>query len=215
MPESMSHERAAELLPWLANDSLPEPEKASVLEHARACVICRREMRQLTVVAQSIAAQRDRLSVPEPDMRKINARIDRLGQRRLRLQALVSWASGFASSPWRVAFAVQTVALVVLAILLIWPPVPEPEFTTLTRPQLLPDGYYVRAVFSPEMDDAEFTALLEELGLHIIVGPSARGVFTLGVSQSLSVEERDKLVELLAERPGVLFAQPTVPGADP
>ena len=38
--ESVSHEQAAGLLPWLVNDTLDAGEKENVLEHALACVIC-------------------------------------------------------------------------------------------------------------------------------------------------------------------------------
>ena len=51
--ESVSHQQAAELLPWLVNDSLDAGEKENVLEHALACVICRRELDELMLTTPS------------------------------------------------------------------------------------------------------------------------------------------------------------------
>ena len=45
--ERMTHEIAAELLPWLANDSLPADEKGRVMAHARSCVVCRKDLEEL------------------------------------------------------------------------------------------------------------------------------------------------------------------------
>ena len=53
--ESVSHEQAVELLPWLVNNSLDEQEKEAVLEHAHACVICRRELTNLQQLQNSIS----------------------------------------------------------------------------------------------------------------------------------------------------------------
>ena len=53
--EHFSHEQVVELLPWLVNDSLDELERESVLEHAHACVICRRELSSLQQIRDSIS----------------------------------------------------------------------------------------------------------------------------------------------------------------
>ena len=74
--ESMSHEQAVEFLPWLVNGSLDEQEKEAVLEHAHACVICRRELSNLEQLRDSISHASGTSPIPEPDMRNINARID-------------------------------------------------------------------------------------------------------------------------------------------
>ena len=49
-PESLSHEYAMEMLPWLINDSLLSDERAAVLDHAQSCVMCRREIDRKSVV---------------------------------------------------------------------------------------------------------------------------------------------------------------------
>ena len=76
-PEAMPHDRAIELLPWLANDSLEDLERDAVREHASSCVVCRQELEQLEALAHSFAASAELNEVVAPDMRRINARIKR------------------------------------------------------------------------------------------------------------------------------------------
>ena len=65
--ERFSHEQAVELLPWLVNDSLDELEKEAVLEHAHACMICRRKLSSLQQLQDSISNTSRTLPIPEPD----------------------------------------------------------------------------------------------------------------------------------------------------
>lgn len=207
-PEMLPHEKAAELLPWLVNDSLDEVEKVAVLEHAHACVICRRELVDLEQLRDSISHASAALPTPAPDMRNINARIDGLINGRSWGRNLLSRIRNTRPSSWRIAFAVQSILMIVLVSLLLWPEPEYPEFTTLTQQNDLPDGLYVRLVFSPELTQSDLSTLLEEFALEVIEGPSTRGVYTLGMAESSSAEDRDKLVTSLQADPRVLFAQP-------
>ncbi len=210
--ESVSHEQVAELLPWLVNDSLDAEEKENVLEHALACVICRRELDELERLSNSVVDTANSLLIPAPDMRNINARIDGLIDRQNRGRELMSWIRDMMLGPWRVAFAVQTGLVIVLASVLFWPGSEDPEFTTLTQAQNIPDGHYVRVVFSPDLAASELSNLLDEMALTVADGPSVRGVYTLGISQTMSEVERARLLANLQQEPNVLFAQPVVLG---
>ncbi len=208
--ESVSHEQATEMLPWLVNDSLNADEKEGVLEHARSCVICRRDTEELERLRDSIADAK--ASIPAPDMRKINARIDALIDRRNWGRRLTAHAHRIFCSPWRIAFVAQSVLIVVLASFLLWPGADNGEFTTLTEPGYLPSGTNIRVVFSPELDGPDLTAFLNRFELAVVNGPSSRGVYTLGLADSMSLEDRDKLLMLLQGDPGLLFVQPVSGG---
>ena len=117
-------------------------------------------------------------------------------------------------SPWRIAFAAQTVVLLVLATVLLWPEPRGGVFTTLTRPENLPDGQYVRIVFSPDLLLIELTTLLDEFDLMIVDGPSNRGVYTLSVANTISGQDSDMLASSLQDESSVLFAQSVIIGAD-
>ena len=116
--DTMTHEEAIELLPWLANDSLAPDECESVRAHAASCVICRRELAELEALQEAIDLQAARTEAPEPDMRRINARIDAQLERDSQPSGMTPLLQSLFGSPWRVAFAAQSVAL--LAVTVLW-----------------------------------------------------------------------------------------------
>ena len=211
-PETITHEQAVELLPWLANDSLPDAERAVLEEHAHACVLCRRELAELRDLHASISRLDDDVAIPAPDMRRINARIDDLLQRQTRGRRAWEKLVELFENPWRVAFAVQTAVLLAVGAAWIWPADPEPVFTTLTSPQAVPDGRYLRVVLDPALDEAAVAGLLSENDLSIVAGPSARGVYTLSVAAPSA--GLDAVADALRASPGVLLAEPVAVRAD-
>jgi len=212
---AVPHEQAMELLPWLINKSLSNDERVVVLDHAKYCVVCRREIEHLEHLRDSIERLSSPVPIPAPDMRNINARIDRWIDQQNFVRRSFSWIGGFFPSPWRTVNAVQTVLLVVLGAALLWPESRDAEFTTLTQSQELANGHYVRVVFSPELTFAKQQALLDDLELRIVDGPTDRGVYTLATANSMAVEERDVALKQLSKNSGVIFAQPVNQGTGP
>jgi len=208
VPEMIPHDDAIELLPWLVNDSLQAGERDAVREHAANCVICRRELATLEALDRSITAERAHAAVPAPDMRRINARIDAELERGQRRSAMVRRLRAWLENPWFVAFATQTVVVVVMASSWWLSRTPEPAFTTLTAPEVLPAGHYVRVVFDPTLEAGGVAALLEGRHLSIVAGPSVRGVYTLRFADELPAGTREAIAAELAAEAGVLFAQP-------
>ncbi len=206
--ESLPHEHAMEMLPWLINDSLPGDERAAVLDHAQSCVMCRREMKSLEDLRDSVNLLSSPVLIPEPDMRNINARIDKLIDRQNWTRRSISWIGEFFASPWRAAYVAQSVLLVVLAAALLWPATRDTEYTMLTQASDLADGHYLRVVFSPDLTHSDLKELLNELELSIVAGPSNRGVYTLATENSIVIMERDAALASLLKNPSVLFAQP-------
>jgi hypothetical protein len=209
--EHFSHEQAVELLPWLVNDSLDELEKETVLEHTHACVICRRELSSLQQLQDSISDTSSALPIPEADMRRINAEIDDFIDRQNSWRDLFSRFRDFFSSPGRIAFAAQSVVLLALAMVLVWPESEDAQFETLTQTDGLPDGRYVRVVLSPDIQQSQLESFLDEYELTIVDGPSNRGVYTLGIAAS--AQDADIFVLSMQDDPMVLFAQPVIIGA--
>ena len=206
--ESLLHEQAMEMLPWLINDSLLSDERAAVLDHAQSCVMCRREIKSLQDLRDSVNSLSSPVPIPEPDMRNINARIDKLINRQNWARRSISWIGEFFASPWRAVYVAQSVLLVVLAAALLWPATRDTEYTTLTQTSDLADGHYVRVVFSPDLTHSDLKELLDELKLRIVAGPSDRGVYTLATENSIAVMERDTALASLLKNRSVLFAQP-------
>jgi hypothetical protein len=211
----MTHDKARELLPWLLNDSLQTHEHEQVREHAAHCVICRRELVELRSLRNSIASADTVHAIPDPDMRRINARIDAFVAKENRWRDWLARLREFGDSPWRIVFAAQTAVLIAVAAVLLWPSVERPEYTTLTVPETLPEGQYFRVVFEPALPAAELSSLLETLQLSIIDGPSGQGVYTLKLPAVASIAERDALLAKLQASNGVSFAQPVTGGTTP
>lgn len=207
-PELMPHDQATELLPWLVNDTLDPQERDAVHQHATSCVICRREIARLQALQAAIVSMEGQDAVEAPDMRRINARIDALADRENFVNVALTRLHEWFGNPWRLAFTLQTALLVALGAVWLAPRNPEPEFRTLTEPQSLPAGYYLRVVFNPTLDSAHMSSLLNGTRLTIVSGPSARGVYTLRFADGTAASDRVAVVSALQGQPGVLFVQP-------
>lgn len=205
-PEAMPHAEAIELLPWFVNASLSPDEHEAVTAHASACVICRRELDELEALQTSIRQRSGQVVAPAADMRRINARIDAQLARENRGTRFMATARSLLRSPLRIAVAAQSVALVVVLVLLLQANNGEPEFVTLTTPATLPAGHYVRVVFDPTVDATAIGVLLQELGMRIIEGPTERGVYTL--QYAAIADDGDRAVAELRADERVLFAEP-------
>ncbi len=208
--EAISHDAAIELLPWLVNESLRGSEREAVKAHATSCIICRRELAELEALQASVHAMA--VEAPAPDMRRINARIDAQLERESFGRNLLAGIRRFFESPWRAAFAAQSLALVAVATLWLQAGSDEPAFRTLSATESLPAGYYLRVVFDPTLDQASIDALLAGAGLGIAAGPSERGVFTVRFADASAETDRAALIETLQNDARVLFVQPVAGG---
>ena len=206
----MGHEESIELLPWLVNGSLTASEREAVQTHAESCIVCRRELAELEALQESIQAPA--FVVPAPDMRRINARIDAQLERESRGQNAIAALREFFASPWRAAFAAQTLALVVVATLWLQADTNEPQFRTLTSTEALPAGNYLRVVFDPNLEPAVIDALLVDVGLGVASGPTERGVLTLRFADAATEADRAAASDALRNDPRVLFLQPVSGG---
>lgn len=203
----MSHDEAIELLPWLANESLDAAESEAVQRHAADCVICRRELAELSALRRSIGNEAARVGAPEPDMRRINARIDAQLERERRSRRWLATVRAWFGSPLRVAVVAQSAALLAVAVVWLQPDDTGPAFRTLTTAEPLPAGHYVRVVFDPGVDDAGVASLLGPGGLTVVAGPSERGVVTLRFADDTGGDERDAIIRQMREDGRVLFAE--------
>lgn len=208
--EAMSHDECVELLPWLVNDSLQGPEREAVHAHATSCIICRRELAELEVLRHSILATTS--EAPAPDMRRINARIDAQLAREAGPRKLLEGLRGLFATPLRVAFAVQSLALVAVASLWLQAGTSEPQYRTLTTSTALPAGHYLRVVFDPTLEQAAIEALLADADLSVAIGPSERGVMTLRFADSVDAADRSAATDVLRNDARVLFLQPVAGG---
>ena len=209
--EPLLHDDARELLPWVVNGSLAADERDRIRAHANDCVICRRELEELERLRDSIQLAADATAIPAADMQRINGRIDSLLVRQQRIGRYLTAMRDFFAHPWRLAFAAQTLVLIGLVSIVFWPNGGRREFVTLTEPESLPAGEYVRVVFDPDLNPDDIAAIVDRLGLDLVGKPTERGVATLRIA-SPAATSRDTLIAQLLDQPGVLFAQPVANG---
>jgi len=204
----MTHDAAAELLPWLANASLPDDEQRRVLAHAQNCVVCRKELAELIALRDTVTAEAIDAYAPPVDMRRINRRIDAYMEKRRRIPQALETLAAFFSSPWKAAAALQAVVILVLFAVLLGQQGEPPQYTTLTQETPLPPGQYLRLVVSTEPGAGDLAELLDRFGPTIVDGPSPRGVATVAFPDDVSREQQLAVVRTLSEHPMLRYVQP-------
>lgn len=207
-PDLIQHDEALELLPWLVNGSLDSSEHDAVKAHAKNCVICRRELAELRVVQQSVATLGESSEIPAPDMRRINARIDAALEQRTLAGLLAEYWHLMTASRLRVAFAVQSLVLVAVTVMIFLPQEPADRFTTLSTLETLPAGHYLCIVFDPTIPEEEAARMIEANQLSVVAGPSDRGVITLRFPDTLLANERRTILRGMQSESRILFVQP-------
>lgn len=208
MSQELSHESALELLPWLVNDTLHGSEREQLERHVRDCLVCRAELRSQRALASLVAGQPTLDVSIDRGFDALLARIDAGDARAAPPHRL--WAA-VRSRPAVLAGA-TVIATVVVAVG-IWIGRKNPDlagpgsFTTLTQPAA-DTGALVDVVFAPDVSEVQLRALLQELGLTIVAGPSALGRYTLR-DEAAAPRDTDPLIARLRDDPRVRFAGPT------
>jgi anti-sigma factor RsiW len=78
-----------ELLPWYANNTLPEEERAKVEAHLARCERCQQELRELRQIKEMIALSVE--SVPEPSEELFARTVERIRSEERHTIAQLSW----------------------------------------------------------------------------------------------------------------------------
>jgi len=87
-------------------------------------------------------------------------------------------------------------------------------YRTLGAGAEFPRHATIRAVLDPALSLSELQAMLAELQLQIVAGPSASGVFSLAPEASAPSASTAQTVSKLRSRTGVRFAEPTDGGTE-
>jgi len=209
-PAALSHTRASELLPWLINGTLAGGERDAVEQHVRACIVCRRELKEQQRLHAAVRARRT------VDV-SVVAGFDRLDRE---LDAV----PGASPPRWRIRygtaapFAVAAAAgVAVLAVLLWFTPLPNldrDEYQTLATPSA--EGALLDIVFVDETTAAQMQELLDDIDGEIVAGPSELGRYSVRVAgKQPSREALGDLLGILTADPRVRFAGPALAEVQP
>jgi hypothetical protein len=201
----LPHTRAFELLPWLINGTLAGAEREAVEQHVRACIVCRREIKEQQRLHVSVRARRTADVSAEAGFDRLNSQLDAVAD-----AARPRWRIPYATAA---KFAVAAAAgVAVLAILLWFTPLPNlgrDDYQTLATPPA--DAALVDIVFADETTAAQMQDLLADIDGEIVAGPSRLGRYSVRVaSDPPSDQQLDKLIQALATDPRVRFAGPAL-----
>ena len=196
-PPVLPHSRAFELLPWFVNGTLSGAERDGVEAHVRACIVCRRELKEQQRLYGAVRARRTADGSAEAGFDRLDRAIDAAAP------APRAWSRRYASAaPFAIAAAA---GVAVLAILLWFTPLPEVadgEYSTLaTQPSS--DVLLLDVVFAEDATAAQMQQLLDDIGGEIVAGPSKLGRYSVRVADGARLTD---VLGTLAADPRVRFA---------
>jgi hypothetical protein len=120
------------------------------------------------------------------------------------------------SRPALVALQAVALLLVVGALGWIWSVGQEPSFRTLSDPaeSTTASQPRLRVVFDDRVSVAEMREILDEIGGHVVGGPSSHGVYTVAIEPaSGEAVEVSAVIDRLRTHEGVRFAEPVGEGS--
>lgn len=198
-----AHDAAWAVLPWYANGSLSEAERARVRAHLGGCLVCTRELRRLDVLAAAVRAPVDEHACTQAYAR-LSPRLGAASRRpRRRLRLPLPLVAG--------GLLMLCTAGLVTGLVLDGndPAAPSAQaFQTLGR-HAGRDTRAVKPVLRVVLQDAAPAALAAWLARHdaeLLDGPSAIGVLTVRVG--LSAAGFDARLDALRADAATLFVEP-------
>ena len=198
---TLSHDRAFELLPWLVNGTLAEADREAVEVHTRACIACRRELKEQQRLSAAVRARRTADVSAEAGFDQLDRELDDAARTHR------FWRKHYAAvAPFAVAAAA---GVAVLAILLWFTPLPNLGDQTYSTLATAPTGETVLldVVFADNATAAEMQALLDDIGGEIVAGPSELGRYSVRVAGTHANDARlTELLDTLAGDRRVRFA---------
>ncbi len=211
------HQDIWEMLPWLVNERLSDPDRQRAEAHLRQCDVCRSEFTAQRRIQQVMAADSGVEQMPLAGLNRLRRRIENLDTTNFAHdlatdapRATTAGAARWAARTGSIAAGVAGVAIALgLLGVRLWNSATrrsEPaRYHTVTTAAPQPANAAIRAVFAPTVTMAELTAMLDGAQLRIVAGPTEAGVYTLAQSGSQSV---DWSLRRLRGEEGVRFAEP-------
>jgi hypothetical protein len=198
--EDAAHQSTQSVLPWLLNGSLQGEERQRAESHLAECPRCQREAAWLRQVGTAY----DALEM-EPELEgafdKLRPHLEPRSTWRERMLAPFRQLVHDAQSWTRWTVAVQSCALLALAVVLVANREPEKTYITLGAPAAAATGNAV-VQFDPAIGEARVRSILAAHGARIVNGP-------VGTSWVLALPSADgESMRTLRAEAGVVLAAP-------
>jgi hypothetical protein len=200
----IDHNRVFEVLPWLVNGTLTDPELSAVEAHVRDCVTCRiavREQKRLqTTIRQQPTVPLSADQAFDELMRNVESRRGRPNRS--------PWLGGLRDRT-SVAVAAGLIVAVIgaLGFLTRSSNIGErAEYATLSY-DARGNAARIDVIFASWVTENDMRELLNEIGATIVGGPSDLGRYTIQLNDDdLTDDDVSKLVERLGDDERVRFA---------
>lgn len=201
-----SHATSFGLLPWLVNATLEEEERAEVIAHLDGCLVCRREVERLKVLAALVRA-------PAAEQRCEEA-LERLHARMARRTPVA------AGAPWAAAAVLVLVAGLVTVLSgnteasVAW--LKNTGLSMMSQSHVTDSASSaIRAhlVFYDNITERQLRALLLSVAAELIEGPTDGGVYTIALPRAASAQEAAEALTTLRHSRRVVYAEPLLPNS--
>jgi anti-sigma factor RsiW len=203
------HAEAADLLPWFANGTLDENERAQVERHLADCIACKQDLAALRDVqtiyseealeqasSQGLARLRHRIAQLEPGH-------DAFHVREVPARKTLPW--------WQALLVAQGAIILLLAAAFYVRSEPRYYHTLAAAQAPAHTGVAVVVIFDAQHSEGEIRDVLRGLHARIVDGPTAEGAYTLDVPAG----EQARAVTELRQLKWVRFAEPAASLAAP
>jgi hypothetical protein len=192
-PSTAEHQDIWDLLPWLVNGRLGEPDCRRAEAHLRLCTACRDELAAQRQIHQIIAADTAVEQMPMAGLNKLRQRIEKAETAGTRhspsdpappgLPLRARPAAGRQLRTGMIAASVVAISLALgIPASIRWQTERHGEtaaYYTVTAATAQHDGAVIRAVFAPNVTLSELQKLLDDAHVRIVSGPTEAGVYSL------------------------------------
>jgi hypothetical protein len=183
------------------NGSLRAGERDAVEQHVRACIACRRELKEQQRLQAALRAQPAVHVSARAGLERLDSRLDAIPL------DVDGWAARYSNlRPFAVAAGVGVALLGFLLWLTPLPRIGAEAYTTLaTSPRL--ENTLLDVVFAEQTTATEMHEILARVDGEIVAGPTQVGRYTVRIAGgSLSADELTRIADRLARDPRVRFA---------
>jgi hypothetical protein len=208
------HREAWELIPWVVNGTATEQERALVHAHLAGCADCTREFRFQSELRTIVLGTSTPVADASASFLKLSTRLDSASAADATYRRRFATFTGRRTLLAVVALEALCVIGLSTALSVRGPTLGVATYRTLGAGAEFPRHATIRAVLDPALSLSDLQAMLAELQLQIVAGPSAAGVFSLAPEASAPSASTAQTVSKLRSRTGVRFAEPTDGGTE-
>lgn len=219
---STDHQKLSQLLPWYVNKSLRSEELMAVESHVNTCLICKREVIQLTKLAYAVKHEGALDSAENASFARLKMRLhaqqpEAYSHQQSAVSGNVVQLNANANSRinsritnwYRPALAMAAAVLLSLTFMLPMT-VDQTDYRTLSNGEIEKTigANEIRVVFAEGIDNQQKNAIVARIHGQIADVPTAQGVYTVRLVNASDAKHTLAVIDSLKNDANVIFAEP-------